>query len=334
MTFSLDQKTDAVLHRVCGLILSCDLPLPELAPVVAVEPNGTADIRVELSGRRVRHLRSIRWFKTGSPPSEALWLSTGKIEGGYLLRFHDLADFTVDAQGREIVCCPSPGTPVGTLRHLLLDQVMPLVLTLHGRHVLHATTVQTPLGVCAFIGPTGVGKSTLAASFLFAGYSVLSDDCLGLQEDSQRILAIPAYPGLRLWDDSLEAVCKHHHPSIPVAHYTSKRRPVLGNSPASFPTAPQPVARIYSLVRPDEQVASSPSIEPLSHRGAFVELLASSYRLDTTDRTALVRQFDFFERVVAEVPVHRLHLPTDFSALAASREAVFADLQSSSCARR
>ena len=45
-------------------------------------------------------------------------------------------------------------------------------------------------------------------------------------------------------------------------------------------------------------------------------------------------QFDFFERVVAEVPVLRLYLPTDFSALSASREAVLADLQSHSCTRR
>ncbi len=335
MTVSDDPTVPTNLYRVCGLVLSCNASLPELAHAASsVEPNETVDVRVELFGRRLPCPPSAQWFMNWRPPSGDLWLSVAKIAGGYLLRFPDLADFTVDRAGRKIVCRPEPDTPSDTLRHLLLDQVVPLVLTLHGCHALHATSVKTQQGVCAFIGPTGVGKSTLAASFLFAGYPVLSDDCLVIQADDSGIVATPAYPGLRLWDDSLDAICEHHQLSIPVAHYTDKRRPVLGQYLASFPTAPHPLTRIYSLVRRDEAdraAASAPCIERLSRRDAFVELLASSHRLDTTDHAVLVRQFDFFERVVAEIPVCRLHLLTDFAALSASREAVLADLTNNAC---
>ena len=91
------------------------------------------------------------------------------------------------------------------MRHLLLDQVMPLVLS-RDRLVLHASAVATPAGAAAFIGFTGAGKSTLAASLSAAGFPILSDDCLVIERDGRGFLARPFYPGARLWPDSVHAV--------------------------------------------------------------------------------------------------------------------------------
>ncbi|WP_447972602.1 hypothetical protein [Nitrospira sp. Kam-Ns4a] len=267
---------------------------------------------------------------TWTLPSGKPWLSTARVPAGYLLRFHGWADFTVDPAGRSIVCHPGADVPAETLRHLLLDQVLPLVLTLHKRQTLHATAVLTSRGACAFLGAAGVGKSTLAASFLTAGYPVLSDDCLVLDESQGRFLALPAYPGLRLWDDSLEAVCGGREDSSSVAHYSSKRRLVLGVPSSAFPAEPQPLAGLYVLVRPDKasgHTTAAPRIERLRGREAFMDLLSSSYRLAVSDRAALAWEFDFLDRLAAAVPVSRLHLPDCFSALPEAREAVLADLR-------
>ena len=110
---------------------------------------------------------------------------------------------TIDKKGSEIICMPRPGIPEDTIQHLLLDQVIPLVINLRGGEALHASAILTPQGVIAFAGPAGSGKSTLAGSFLLSGYQHVSDDCLALSEKDQEIYAIPAYPGLRLWDDAL-----------------------------------------------------------------------------------------------------------------------------------
>jgi hypothetical protein len=313
------------------LILSCDIPLPELAHVTAVEPNDAVDVRVELLGRRLKPSLSAKWFMTWSLPSGKVWLSTAKTDQGYLLRFHDLADFTVDTLGRQIVCFPGSGTLDGTLRHLLLDQVVPLVLTLHGRHALHATAVQMPQGVCAFIGPTGAGKSTLAASFLTTGYPVLSDDCLVLQEDQGLLSAIPAYPGLRLWDDSLEALPSGFYESYPLTHKHDKYRVLDKSRRATFPSNPQPLVRIYLLPPPpdveEETDERKPCIEPITHREGFLSLLSSLFPLDITDKSLLAQQFNFLSRVTSLIPVRRLRIPRNFSALPAVREAILADLR-------
>ena len=48
-----------------------------------------------------------------------------------------------------------PGIPEVTVRHLFLDQVIPLVLSRREPIVLHASAVQTAHSVIAFAGKSG-----------------------------------------------------------------------------------------------------------------------------------------------------------------------------------
>jgi hypothetical protein len=326
----LDSDVNAMRYRVYGLTLISDAPLHELVPVTEAETEAESDVRICFSSCRNGLPTPSHWFMSWTLPTGELWLSCAKDNRGYLLRFPDLADFFVDSEGHEITCAPRPETPTDTLRHLLLDQVLPLVLNLKGWEALHATAILTPLGVCAFIGPAGTGKSTLAASFFLAGYAVLSDDCLALQSNGGRVWATPAYPGLRLWPDALEALCDDADGSQPVAHYTSKQRLVARGSPEDFVGQCQPLIRIYCLVRATETevgaALAEPLIEHLSSRDGFMELIVSAFRLDITDRTMLARQFDFYEQIVSHSPVRRLWLPNTFSSLPRVREAIIADL--------
>ena len=319
-------------YRVYGLTLSSDAPVHELVPLAEAESEAQSDVRVCFCSGRKKSFTASPWFMSWTLPTGELWLQCAKDGCGYLLRFPEIADFFVDAEGREIICAPEPETPMETLRHLLLDQVLPLVLNLRGREALHATAILTPLGVCAFTGPAGTGKSTLAASFFRAGYPVLSDDCLVLEEDNRRILAIPAYPGLRLWEDTLEALGENLSRSQPVAHYTSKKRLVLDSPLSDFSKGSYPLIRIYSLVRSDVNDGnislSSTIIERLSPRVAFMELIQTVFRLDINDRSMLLRQFRFLERIVSRVPVRRLQVPDALSSLPAVCEAILVDLNS------
>ena len=136
------------------------------------------------------------------------WLSIGRFADGYRLRFPDMADFEVTTAGDRITCRPVARLAASTLRHLLLDQVLPLALSRSGRLVLHASAVHIPrLGSVAFVGPTGCGKSTLAAALGLRGCQILTDDCLVVDQSEIRkkkpgSMAVPGYPGLRLWRDS------------------------------------------------------------------------------------------------------------------------------------
>jgi hypothetical protein len=316
-------------YQVYGLLLTSEMALPELTSAAGTAPKGWADLRVRLARLGEVCPSPARWLMSWTLPTGERWLSVAKDAWGYLLRFPELADFSVDADGREIVCRPEPEIPPHTIRHLLLDQVLPLVLTIRGRKALHATAVLTAAGVCAFTGLTGTGKSTLAASLLLAGYPVLSDDCLVLEEDDGQVLATPAYPGLRLREDTLKALGKDSSHLSSVAHYTSKRRLVPNGHGSYFLTQAFPVARIYSLIRPAEGAVEGglvdPRIERLSPRDSLVELLPFLFLLDVTDRTMLARHFAFLERVVSHIPVRRLWVPNSFTSLPAVHEAVLLD---------
>jgi len=294
-------------YLVCGLTVASEIPIPELPKAGGAAHAGVADVRVRMGEPGASHDQIPRWFMSLTRPTGEQWLACAKEPGGYRLRFPQLADFLVSADGREIVCEAMPGIPLVTTRHLLLDQVIPLVLNLRGHEALHA-----------------------AASFLFSGCPVLSDDCLVLEDSHGAILATPAYPGIRLWDDALVALGDDAPPLQPVAHYSLKRRVGTGGK-GTFPLTREPLARIYDLGQPYESIDrrrnGQAPIEGMTLRDQFMTLVASLFRLDISDRSMLARQFDFAEKVVSRVPIRRLHLPLGFSSLPAVREAILADLR-------
>jgi hypothetical protein len=256
-------------------------------------------------------------------------LRYAKISSGYLLHFPHLADFVYNTSSDSIRCIPHAETPPHTLHHLLLDQVLPLVLNYKGKEVLHGAAVVTPYGACAFVGPTGAGKSTLAASFLAAGYPVLTDDCVVLESRGRDIMAIPSYPGLRLWDDAITALFGSTGYYAPVAHYTPKQRFTAALSAIPFCSSGVPLAGIYVLGTSDAEhapLASTPEMHPLSVREALMTLLSLAFKLDIQDHRMLTREFDFLHRLVTHIPVRRLIVPDSFATFPAVQAAILHDL--------
>jgi hypothetical protein len=184
--------------------------------------------------------------------------------------------------------------------------------------------------VVAFAGPAGSGKSTITGSLLKIGYPFVSDDCLTLQEKDQNIYAIPAYPGLRLWEDAEAHLFGENGNKKSVAHYTSKLRVDIEEGAGSYSPEPKPFARLYDIMNsPETDATSDITIERLSPRDSFMALVRCTFRLDITDNGMLRRQFCFLERVASGISVRRLIFPRDFTLLPAIQEAIFEDLRNS-----
>jgi len=311
-------------YRVCGLHIGSAIPFPELPAVSDAGGEFSPDIELEVgSNFSLEDSREI--VLTMEQPDGSPWLTCTRTHEGYRFHFPELADFLIDRQGRHVTFVAQPKTAPETIRHLFLDQVIPPLLNLRGREALHASAIQTASGACAFIGPSGRGKSTLAAAFHMAGYPVLSDDCLLLKDDPDRVLVEPAYPGLRLWDDGLEVVLGNTRSTLPVSHYTSKRRVSMRESDVM---GCLPLRRVYLLVGYEEgDPLTYPLIEPLSMRDAFMALVECAFRLDLTDQAMILRQMRVLERVAKEVPVKRLRIPEALGMLPAARELILQDLR-------
>ncbi|HYL60669.1 MAG TPA: hypothetical protein VEU51_17520 [Candidatus Acidoferrales bacterium] len=318
-------------YSVYGLSIASDSAFPELDDLPAPSIKAPVDVELHLRRRRKTPVRASKFFQKSTLPDGTPWLNCARVEEGFLLRYVDFADFIVDRAGSTIRCCTvEEGVSATTVRHLVLDQVFPMLLNLRGCEAIHATAIVTERGACAFTGPAGAGKSTLAASFSLAGYAAMGDDCLALIEagDGGEIRAIPAYPGMRLWTEAARALDIDGKGSHPVADYTRKRRMLSTLHLAKFPTEPQPLTRIYRLIRPaeGEPALEAPVVEELAPTDAFIELVSSTFPLDVDDRTMLERHFRFMQAVVARVPIKRLRIPNDHAALPAVRACVLADV--------
>ena len=311
-------------YSVCNAALETDLVFPELEVVECSDPEFRLTLcRFTVGGE------DCEWMHTWSLPDGTPWLLLARLASGYLLRFPELADFSVSPDAKEIRCYAGLDTPESTIRHLLLDQVMPLLLSREGNLVLHGSAISTPEGAIAFVGNTGSGKSTLAASFSRHGIAVLTDDCLLLREEGGRLTAIPSYPGVRLWPETADVMFGEDSPLAEVAHYTEKKR-ADENAGVVFCRRPVVLRRVYFLVPPEEgEPVPEISIEVLSARDAAIELVKFTYLIDVTDRYRLRQEFDRLSRVAVQPLFSRLAFPHDFARLGDVRSAILEDVRGS-----
>ena len=251
-------------------------------------------------------------------PDGTLWTQFFRQGAGYLLRFPDLADFEVSADGTTAQGYPAPGVTSATVEHLYLNQGLPLALSRQGKLVLHGSAVDIGgLGV-AFLGESGRGKSTLAASFATEGTRFLTDDGLLLEWVGDACMIIPSHPSIRLWQDSEEALMHADAATAPAVSFTAKSRFLAGQG-IPFCDESRPLQRVFFL---GEGEAETPVIEPLRPAEALIELVKNSFLLDIEARDMLVRHFDDLTRLAALPIYFRLDYPRDYGTLPAVRDAI------------
>lgn len=259
------------------------------------------------------------WFCADGTP----WMQLYRLGASYLLRFPGLADFSVGADGREVQAWAAPGVNAATVEHLYLNQVLPMALSRQGKLVIHASAVEVNGQCVAFVGQSGLGKSTLAASFATTGAGFLTDDGLRLEWQEGLLTAIPSHPSIRLWDDSRSALVGVAGALAPAVEYTSKARILAGNGLA-FCAEPRTLAAIFFL---GDGSSESTAIERVSPADALMRLVQSSFLLDIDKRELLAWHFDDISRI-ANLPLHyHLDYPRRYAALPQVRQAVLARLR-------
>jgi hypothetical protein len=315
-------------HRygICDLVLTSNIALPELPPASVSDH----ECQFELLPAGVPLTDRVEWFHEwkilddgaadDGAEQEAPWLQLGRCRDDYVLRFPAYGEFIITKDANSIRCRPLPDTAEMTVRHLLLDQVLPLVLSRWERLVLHASAILTPSGAIAFVGNSGKGKSTLATSFALEGFPLLSDDYLVLRAGQEGWTAMPTYPGVRLWPSTAQALLPRSLPTMDVAPYNVKRR--VADAKVLPQTGPAPLRKVYLLA----EEASGTSIERVPPGRSLISLVEFAYNLDITDSAFLRQQFEAVNEVTQEVPVYAIHFPREYSTLPAVREAILRHL--------
>src|SRR6202011_5530874 len=160
-TWSQMRQADGLLpslngYAVFGMSIASEAPLPEL-PSLGLTP--APDV-------------SICFETLPSPPASAAGPLHCVGEDTYL-KAKDVGRFRI-RRGREIAIDPLPGVSERDIRLFLLGPVLGLLCHQRGLLPLHASAIVADGRAVAFAGPSGIGKSTLAACFQDRGYEVLS----------------------------------------------------------------------------------------------------------------------------------------------------------------
>jgi hypothetical protein len=332
-------------YRWCGLTLSSELPLPELPPAGGTHAD---DWRVRMDDGRAPLHPGRRWFHHWRFPDGRRWLSFARHASGYLLRFPRLADFEVRSRDREIQCYRFPRTPLRTLRHLLLDQVLPLTVGGDNCLVLHASVVAVGGGAVAFLAPAGHGKSTLAATLSQRGCALVSDDCCFLRRRPEEpspeprvpspefraprrsFEVVPSYPGVRLSPASITRLFGvNGGPHDRVSHYSSKRRVARVDSGVAFCDGPVPLRQLFTMAPADDlERATAVSIRARTAREAALDLVSFTFHLDVHHASRVKEAFDLAADVAGTYGVRLLTFPWNLAGTDAIADAILTDLGS------
>ena len=249
---------------------------------------------------------------------DTVWTEFHRSGDGYLLRFPDLADFEVSADGKEVVAYPASEDDDATVEHLYINQMVPLALSRQGQPTFHASVVTVPGGVVAFLGQSGMGKSTLAASFALNGSSFLSDDALLVEESDSGCVVQPSHPSIRLWEDSVEQlVDASSSTSIPISYSTKAR--LLAGDALTYSSKPKRLLAAYVLESND---AAKVAIDTLSGLDRHMAWVNNSFLLDIEDPELLKQHFDWTHRISSAVPTFALDYTRDYGILPDVRNAV------------
>jgi hypothetical protein len=178
-------------YLISGLHVSSELELPGATPEDAhVRP-------VDVSIRR----SAVPMTLDGATASGPTWEMVGEM---FLLRVPALARFGITA-GCDIAVEIEPGATERDAASFVHGPAFGILLHQRGVLVLHGAAVAKDGRAIAICGPSGGGKSTLAAALCGNGCSFVTDDIcvVGLDEHGQPIV-LPDGKQLKLWKESID----------------------------------------------------------------------------------------------------------------------------------
>ena len=255
------------------------------------------------------------------------WYHFGRLgDGSRYARWDEVGEFLVSADGTQIYCRQFDAATAESFQVYLLGQALSYALVHRGFEPVHGTAVVVDGEAVIFLGASGFGKSTLAGSFVSAGYPILTDDVLIFRPTLHRgVLAYPGPHRIKLYPEDARRFFGKSIDGIRMNPFTEKL--ILPLDSTATCRLPVPVKCIYSLAPQDDAASPSLRIEPLPLRPGFLELVKHTYNYRVVDTHRLGRLHAQAARLANLLEVRRLFVPRNIGQLTSVREAILADLK-------
>jgi hypothetical protein len=286
-----------------GLRIRSEIPLPG-RPVL---PGPEAPVDVEITVRREAH------HDGGPPPGTVLahhelsptqWYTFTRLaDGSFLLRFADICDFAVDASLRRVEVRVAEGrSSLDWVAVFAAGALLSFILVMKGEPILHASAVDVGGAALAFVGRSGMGKSTMATLCCAAGGHLITDDVLRLMTgDPPRCYLGPDEIRLRAWATELTSTF-----SQPLA----QRRTDDGRDAVQVPLGADELLPLAAVVVPlPDRSLTEVALKRLDAMQSLLALLSFPRIVGWVEPVAHAQQFKLLSDVVGQVPVYQARIP-------------------------
>jgi hypothetical protein len=293
---------DAWSGRAFGLSMAGNLALEG---VVASPPDRRPDTRL----RRVPRAEIDRVWRDAVPST---LLERRLVDGRIGLSVHRDARvgfrvwaprhgcYLVTPDGAHIAAAP-PAVAAWRWERLVLAQVLPLAAALVGMEILHASAVEMAGQAVAFLGGSGVGKTTLAARIVARGARLLTDDVLAVDMTDGAVRAHRGGAVARVDPRELRTLTADERRGLGATRARAEKwhvRPAL--APDDLP-----LGLTYHLVRrPDVDDVEIVSVHPYDPS----LLLGSAFLSYLVDPERLRRQLDVCAAIADTTPLHQVRI--------------------------
>jgi hypothetical protein len=289
--------------RAFGLTVATEIELPEL-PEAEDSSVREADVAVEWGTVEQ---------PTGVDPDTTYHYESSEQ---YKLRY-PVADVLVEG-GERIVVDTAEDASSEILRHLVLGPAFNYLLHQRNVFVLHASVVSVDGDAVAFVGDSGQGKTTTAASFLRDGLRVLSDDVAAITFEPDGPAVRSGYPCIKL-DPAVPE--RFDQPVEEVAPTSPDRDRHFYRLQSEQPSEPVPLDRVYLLEDGPEV-----DITPLAPREQLMALVTNTYVAPILDGDGEASaNFDQCAAIADATEVRQLRRPYELDALPEVVDAVRTD---------
>jgi hypothetical protein len=272
-----------------GLDVEADFPLPGARP--GGSPGGDLALRLVPADELLPLLAEPRLLRLLHAFDGCAYAMLEGPDGDILVCYGYRGLLHVSADQRLLRCAPTVQTDPHWQR-VLLDTVLWSVSLMRGFELLHASAVETPAGIVAFVAMSGGGKSSLAAEFLLRGARLFCDDVVALDDPGGEVVAFPGPPVMNLPRQLDPAVLG----ARPIADFGDERWVEVD--------PPSGEARsLAAVVLVDRAPGLKAACSPVE--GTPLDLLPHAFGLPHVNGRDK-RRFELFSRVAATTPLLRL----------------------------
>jgi len=255
---------------------------------------------------------------------KSIYSSFYRIPQGFLFRFTSIGDFYVDRGGHLIATHAETNVSKSDLELTYSEEVLPHLLSLQKRLVLHAAAININNSAVAFASNSGLGKSTLAASFAICGHQLLTDDVLLLEKTPAAFQVQPGQALIQIYPDSHKVLFLQNSNPVPKEDNLHKLA-VTADSDLVFCDHALPLHSLYSL---GPGSGKDIIIRELSSQQAIMSMSLRTYWLDPEHRELREFQFRQLGELAQKVRCFHLDFPRQYEWLPKVREALISHVNS------